>query len=48
MRLYHVPMLHQNKLKLLDYMLEFTLIVVFVKLKYTHIMQKLVIIATSA
>ena len=40
MWLYLVQMLYQNKLnKLLDYMLEFTLSVLFVKLKYMSIVQ---------
>ena len=49
MRLYHVQMLYQNKLNtLLEYILEFTLTVLFVELKYINTVQKLVIIATRA
>ena len=49
MRFYQVQMLYENKLNtLLDYILEFTLTVLFVELKYTNTVQKLVIIATRA
>ena len=41
MHLYHVQMLYQKQIKnkLLDYILVFTLTVLFVKLKYTSIVQ---------
>ena len=40
MRLYHVKMLYEKQInKLLDYILGFTLTVLFAKLKYTSIVQ---------
>ena len=49
MGFYHVQMLSQNKLnELLDYILKFTLTVLFLKLKNTNIVQKLIVITTRA
>ena len=50
MCLYHVQMLYQKqiKTKLLDYILGFTLTVLFTKLKYTNIVQKQIFITTRA